>query len=78
MIVKEVCVPCILTKVNLKVEVIYPMQKITRTCSWRLIKTLIIGGDLEPYPMNLFLMKRSIIENDGLGVCHVEVWETTL
>ena len=41
-------------------------------------KTLIIGGGLEPHPMNLFLMKRSIIENDGLGVCHVEVWETTL
>ena len=37
MIVKEVCVPRILTKVNLEVEVIYPMQKITRTCSGRLI-----------------------------------------
>ena len=37
MIVKEVCVPHILTIVNLKVEVIYPMQKITRTYNWRLI-----------------------------------------
>ena len=34
---KEVCVPRILNKVNLEVEVIYPMQKITRTCSGRLI-----------------------------------------
>ena len=37
MIVKEVCIPRILTEVNLEVEVIYPMQKITRTCSGRLI-----------------------------------------
>ena len=37
MIVKEVCVPRILTKVNLKAEVIYPMQKTIRTCSGRLI-----------------------------------------
>ena len=36
-------------------------------------KTLIIGGDLEPHPVNLFLMKRSIIGYDGLGVRHVKV-----
>ena len=33
MIVKEVYIPRILTEVNLEVEVIYPMQKITRTCN---------------------------------------------
>ena len=36
-------------------------------------KTLIIGGGLEPHPVNLFPMKRSIIGNGGLGVRHVEV-----
>ena len=37
MIVKEVCAPHILAEVNLEVEVIYPMHKITGTCNWRLI-----------------------------------------
>ena len=41
-------------------------------------KTLITGGGLEPHPVNLFLMKRSIIRNGSLRVCHVEVWERTL
>ena len=39
---------------------------------------LIVGKGLEPHPVNLFIMKRSITGNSGLGVHHVKVWEMTL